>query len=92
MMRSIACRTEIRAHPNRRVGWAGSRHDNIATLTNTQSDHVSSIWLDRHKIVGNDCHIEPIDGETLNAFSTAVDKPESMLLAGLELEFRKTGV
>ena len=92
MMRSIASRTEVRTHPNRRVGWAGSRHDDIATLANTESDHVCSIWLDGHKIVGNDCHIEAINGETLNAFGAAVDEPKSVLLAGLKLEFSKTGV
>lgn len=92
MMRGVASRTEIGAHPNRRVGWAGSRHDDIATLTNTESDHVSSIRFDGHKIVSDDCHIEAIDGETLNAFGAAVDQSQSVLLAGLELEFRKTGV
>ena len=91
-MGGIARRTEIRAHPNGRVRWACSRHNDIGTLTNTESDHGGSVWLDRHKIVGNNRHVEAINSETLNAFGAAVDKPKSVLLAGLELELGKTGV
>lgn len=89
---SIAIRTEIRAHPDGRVGWACSRNNDIGTLANTESDHVGSVWLDRHKIVGNDCHVKAINSETLNAFGAAVDKPKSVFLARLELELRKTGI
>ena len=89
---SIAFRTEIRAHPDGRVSWACSRNNDIGTLANTESDHIGSVWLDGHKIVGNDCHVETINGETLNTFGATVDKPESVLLARLELELRKTSV
>lgn len=83
---SIAFRTEIRAHPDGRVGWACSRHNDIGTLANTESDHIGSVWLHRNKIVGNDCHVKAINGETLNTFGAAVDKPKSVLLTRLELE------
>ena len=89
---SIASRTEIGAHPDGRVGWTCSRHNDIGTLTNTESDHSGGVWLDGHKIVGNNCHVEAINRETLNAFGAAVDEPESVPLAGLELELRKTSV
>ncbi len=88
----VASRTEIGTHPDCRVGWACSRHDDIGTLTNTQSDHVGCIWNDGYEIVGNNGHVEAINSETLNAFSAAVDEPEPVLLAGLELEFRKAGI
>ena len=91
-MSGVARRTEIGAHPNGRVGWACSRHNDIGTLTNTESDHRGRVWLDRHEIVGNNRHVEAINSETLNAFGAAVDKPKSVLLAGLELELGKTGV
>ena len=92
IMSGIARRTEISAHPNGRVGWACSCHNDIGPLTDTESDHGSSVWLDRHKIVSNDRHVEAINSESLNAFGAAVDKPQSVLLAGLELELGKTGV
>ena len=75
VMGGIASRTEIRAHPNGRVRRACSRHNDIGTLTNTESDHVSGVWLNRHKIVGNNRHVETINGESLNTFRAAVDKP-----------------
>ena len=92
VMGGITRGTEIRPHPNGRVGWACSRHNDIGTLTNTESDHSGGVWLDGHKIVGNNCHVEAINRETLNAFGAAVDEPESVPLAGLELELRKTSV
>ena len=92
VMGGIAGRTEIRAHPNGRVGWACSRHNDIGTLTNTESDHVGSVWLNRHKIVGNNRHVEAINSEPLNTFSAGVDKPKPVLLAGLKLELGKTRV
>lgn len=90
--RSRTIATYIRPHPDRRIRWASRRHDNIGTLTNTESDDVVSIWLDRHKVVGDNCHIETINGEPLNGFSTVVNEPKSMLFAGVELEFGKAGV
>ena len=92
VMGGITRGTEIRPHPNGRVGWACSRHNDIGSLTNTESDHISNVWLNRHKIVCNDRHIEAINGETLDTFGTAVDEPESVLLAGVELELGKTGI
>ncbi len=92
MIGGVTSRTEIRTHPDRRIGWACSRHDDIGTLTNTQSDHVCCIWNDGYEIISDNGHVEAINGETLNAFSAAVDEPEPVLLAGLELEFRKAGI
>lgn len=90
--RSRTVTTYIRTHPNCRIRCASRGHDDIATLTNTESDDVGRIWLDGHKVVGDDCHVETIDGESLNGFSTVVDEPKSMLFAGVELEFGKAGV
>lgn len=72
---SIAIGAEIRTHPEGRVGCAYSLHDDIGTLTNTESNHIGSVWHDGHKIVGEYCHCVTIYGETLNAFSAVVDKP-----------------
>ena len=89
---SIANRRKIRPHPVGRVRCAGSRHDNITTLTHAESDHVGCVWHDGHKIVGNNCHIVAIDGKILNTFSASVDEPKSVCLAGLKLEFGKAGI
>ena len=75
VMGGIARRTEIRAHPNGRVRWACSRHNDIGTLTNTESDHGGSVWFNRYIIVSNNRHVEAINSESLNAFGAAVDKP-----------------
>ena len=88
----IAGWAEIGAHPDGRGGWTCSRYDDIGTLPDTKSDHLSNIWLNGHKVVSNDCHVKAINRETLNTLRAAVDKPESVLLAGLELEFRKAGI
>ena len=90
--RSRTVTTYIRTHPNRRVRCASRGHNDIGTLTNTESDDVGRIWLDRHKVVGDNRHVETINGETLNGFSTVINEPKSMLLAGVELEFGKAGV
>ena len=92
MIGSITGRTKIRTHPNSRIWWAGSRHDNIGTLANPESNHVSNVWLDGHKVVGNNRHIKAVNSETLNTLSAAIDKPQSMLLSGLELELGKAGI
>ena len=89
---SIIARAKVRAHPEGRVGCASSRHDDITALTNTESDHVGSVWHDRHKIVGKNGHIVAINGEILNAFSAGIDKPKSVRLARMELELGKTGI
>ena len=92
MSGSITGRTEIRTHPDSRIGWAGSRHDNISTLTNPESNHIRNVWLHRHKVVGNNRHIKAVNSKTLNTLSATVDKPQSMFLSGSELELGKAGI
>lgn len=92
MTGGIAGRTEIRTHPEGRVGCPSSLYKDISALTNTESDHVGVVWHDRHKIVGEDCHVVVINGETLDAFSAAVDEPESVRLAGLKFELGEAGI
>ena len=89
---SIIARAEIRTHPEGRVGCASSRHDDITTLTNSESDHVGSVGHNRHKIVGKNGHIMAINGEILDAFSAGIDKPKSVRLARMELKLGKTGI
>lgn len=67
-------------------------HEDIASLTNTKGDHIGGVWHDGHKIVRKDSHVVAIDGETLNAFSTMINEPKPVRLAGLELELGKTRI
>ena len=71
----IAIGAEIGAHPISGRRGSNALHNDIAALTDAEGHDVGGVRLDGHKVVGNDCHIVAIDGEALNAFSTAVDKP-----------------
>ena len=90
--RSRTVTTYVRTHPDRRVRCASRRHNDIGTLTNTKSDHIGRIRLHRHEIIGDDRHVEAVNGETLDSFSAIVDEPKSVLLAGVELELGKASI
>ena len=71
----IAIGAEIGAHPVGGRRRSHGLHNDIATLTDAEGHDIGSVRLDRHKVVGNDCHIVAVDGEALNTLSAAVDEP-----------------
>ena len=88
----VASGAEVSAHPVGGFWCPNGLHNNITTLTDTESHDVGGVRLDGHEVVGNDSHIVAVDGEALDAFSTAVDEPQTVFLPGVELEFGKTGI
>ena len=59
---------DIRAHPEGRIWCTSSLHDDIGALSDSKCYDISRVWLDRHKVIGHDCHVVTVDGETLKTF------------------------
>ena len=66
--------------------------DDIGTLSNSESDYIGRVWLDRDEIVSHDGHCVVINAESLNGFPATINKSEAMFLPWGKLEFGDTGV
>ena len=71
----VTIRAKIRAHPIGRLWFSNTVDNHIAALTNAERNDVRGIWHDGHEIVRNDSHTVAVDGEALNTFGTAINKP-----------------
>lgn len=83
---------DVASHPES-VRWiAGALDDDVGSLAHSQCDHIGFVGLDWNKIIRDDSHDVIVDGELLNAFGTAVDESQPVLLSGLEPEFGYSGI
>lgn len=69
-----------------------SLDDDIATLSNSESDHIGLVWLDRNEVVSYDRHSVVINRESLNGFRASINKSEAVFLPFGKLEFSETGI
>ena len=75
LVSKVTGRAEIRSHPIGRVGFSNTVDNDIATLANPEGYDISSVWLNWHKVVRKNGHTVTVNGEALDTFGTAVDKP-----------------
>lgn len=61
-------------------------------LINVSSHTLGSVWLNGHKVVGDDGHVVAIKGELLNTLSTSVDETQSMNFSRSESEVGDTSI
>ena len=92
LVRKVTDRAEIRTHPVDSGRGSNAFDDDIAALSNSQGYDVCSVRFDWYKIIRNNGHVVTVNGETLDTFGTAVDKPQAHLLSRMELEFGETGI
>lgn len=82
----------VKSHPDSLVGVVTTLNDDLSTLADSQSDHVSLVRLNGDEVIGDDGHVVAIDTEEEDSFGTVVDQTEQVLLASLELESGKVAV
>lgn len=92
VVESTAVGAELGTHPVCVAGLTSRFHDDIGTLTNTQSDDIGLKWFDWDEILGDDGELVTIDAELLDTFGASVYQAEQVLLAGLKFELGDTGV
>lgn len=81
-----------RSHPICLVCIAVGFHDHVSSLPDTECHNLGLIRLDGHEVIRHDSHLVSINTEFLDTFRAGIDQSQSMLLAGCELEFRKSSV
>ena len=85
------CR-QIRSHEDGRGGRQVRFDKNVCALANTESDHVGIVWLHRDEVVRNDSHGVIVDAETLDAFGSGINQPETMGLPLSKFELGNTSI
>jgi len=71
---------------------AGSLDENICSLTNTESDDIGLVGLNRNEIVGNDSELVTVQADLDSGSSTWVDEPQSVCLSSSEVEACKASI
>lgn len=84
--------TFVESHPHSLVGVVTTLNDDLSTLADSESDHVSLVRLHGNKVVSDDSHVVAIDTEEKDSLGAVVDQTEQVLLASFELESRKVAV
>lgn len=81
----------VAAHPvgvGRRVGG----DEDVCPLADAQRHHLGVVGLHGHKVVGDDGHGVPVDGEALQRLAARVDEAQAVRLAARKLEACDAGV
>lgn len=89
-MRLTWARSETR--PNRTRWAAAGLNDDIYALTDAESYQIRDIWLYRHKVVGDHCHVVSIDTKEQDTLASVVNETHEMLCPRPEPEFGKAGI
>ena len=92
LIRMTAQFADVTSHPDGIIGFSGGLDKDVSALANSKSDDFSPVGLDGNKIVCNNRHGMDIDAELLKAFSSSIDKAQSVSLPGVELELRQPGI